>query len=178
MAKKGLTKQAKTLSERQIEATVALLSRNNRAQRDTVAFLLSVKAGLRAKEVAEVTWAMVIDDEGRVAGELRLTNDASKGDSGRVIDLNKQLKAALVALHDDVRPLPDEAIVGGTAGAMGCGFCGCTAIWASTACRPTAAGAPRLLAGHGRSPRPAAVRRTSRLWPAMPIWRRRRSTSR
>jgi integrase/recombinase XerD len=118
MAKKGLTKRAKTLSERQIETTLALLLSNKRAKRDVVAFLLSVKAGLRAKEVAEVTWSMVTDGVGRVAGELRLTNDASKGDSGRVIDLNDRLKTALEALHDAARPSPNEPIVGGTAGAM------------------------------------------------------------
>jgi hypothetical protein len=44
MATKGLAKQTKTLSERQIEATLALLSRNRRPERDTVAFLMSVKA--------------------------------------------------------------------------------------------------------------------------------------
>jgi integrase/recombinase XerD len=121
MAKKGVTKQAKTLSDRQIEATLGVLSRSRRPERDTAAFLLSVKAGLRAKEIAAVTWAMVTDGEGRVADELRLTNDASKGKAGgRVIDLNKQLKAALVALHSlgPARPLPDEPIIGGTAGAM------------------------------------------------------------
>jgi integrase len=118
MAKKGLAKQAKTLSESQIDATLKCLAGGKRAQRDAVAFLLSVRAGLRAKEVAAVTWAMVTDGEGRIAGELRLTNGASKGDSGRVVDLHKHLKAALVALHDATKPTADEPIVGGTAGAM------------------------------------------------------------
>jgi integrase len=119
MAKKGLSKQAKTLNDSQIDKTLKILAAGKRRpQRDVVAFLLSVRAGLRAKEVAAVTWSMVTDSEGRVAGELRLTNDASKGDSGRVVDLNKQLKAALVALYDAARPAPSDPIVGGTAGAM------------------------------------------------------------
>jgi integrase/recombinase XerD len=135
MAKKGQTKQAKTLSEAQIGATLKVLAAGRRAQRDSVAFLLSVKAGLRAKEVAAVTWAMVTDSDGRIAGELRLTNIASKGNSGRVIDLNKQLRAALVALHDVAKPAADEPIIGGTAGAMrvwflrlydGMGYTGCS----------------------------------------------------
>jgi integrase len=120
MAKKGLTKQAKPLSERQIAATLSVLSHSKRPFRDTVAFLLSVRAGLRAKEVAEVTWSMVTDGESRVADELRITNDASKGETGgRVIKLNKQLKAALLALHAGAKPIADdEPIIGGTAGAM------------------------------------------------------------
>jgi integrase len=115
VATKGLTKQAKTFNESQIEATLALLSKGKRRpQRDAVAFLLSVRAGLRAKEVAAVTWAMVTDGDGRIAGELRLTNGAS----GRVVGLHKHLKAALVALHDAAKPTASEPIVGGTAGAM------------------------------------------------------------
>jgi hypothetical protein len=41
---------------------------------------------------------MVTEGEGRVGDELRLTNDASKGENGgRVIYLNRQPKAALGA---------------------------------------------------------------------------------
>jgi integrase len=134
---KGLTKQAKTLSERQIEATLALLTRGKRAKRDTVAFLLSVRAGLRAKEVAEVTWSMVTDSEGNITGQLRLTNEASKGENGgRKIDLAKSLKAALVALHEDLDGVSGNTpIIGGTPGAMrvwfhrlyaDMGFAGCS----------------------------------------------------
>jgi integrase len=62
-----------------------------------------------------VTWSMVTDGEGRIGDELRLTNDAAKGKKGgRVIGLNKQLKAALVALYGLSRPLAaDEPIIGG-----------------------------------------------------------------
>jgi integrase len=113
---KGLTTQAKTLSDRQVDATLAEIGRGRHPERDTAAFLLSVRAGLRAKEVAGVTWSMVTDGEGHIADELRLTNAASKGkNGGRVIDLNRQLKMALVALHGVAKPLSDdEPIVGGT----------------------------------------------------------------
>jgi integrase len=116
---KGLAKQAKTLSEKQIDATLKVLSRNRRPERDTAAFLLSVKAGLRAKEVAAITWSMVTDSDGKVCDEIRLTNGASKGKSGRVIDMSRQLKTALVALHAVASPQSgDESVIGGTAGAM------------------------------------------------------------
>jgi integrase len=116
----GLTKKAKTLSERQIEATLVLLTRGKRAKRDIVAFLLSVRAGLRAKEVAKVTWAMVTDSEGHITGQLHLTNEVSKGENGgRKVDLAKSLKAALVALHADLEHVsPNTPIIGGTPGAL------------------------------------------------------------
>src|SRR5688500_12131418 len=58
--------------------------------------LLSVKAGLRAKEIALATWSMVLDSDGAVGDTLELRNVASKGKGGgRVVPLNTELRAAL-----------------------------------------------------------------------------------
>lgn len=91
----SLGKQAKILSKGQIEAVLSYLATTRHPQRDRVIFLLSLKAGLRAKEIASLTWEMVSDAEGRLGDEIRLTNIASKGKSGRVIPMSKDLKAAL-----------------------------------------------------------------------------------
>ena len=96
----GQGKQAKILSEAQIKATTQYLSTSRNSLRDTTMFLLSVKAGLRAKEIASLTWQMVTDPEGSVADAIALQNLASKGNGGRTIPLNKELKAALDALRD------------------------------------------------------------------------------
>ena len=61
-------------------------------------FLLSVNAGLRAKEIASLTWAMVTDAEGALTDVISLTDIASKGRGGRVIPVNKELRVALLAL--------------------------------------------------------------------------------
>ena len=59
-------------------------------------FLLSMKAGLRAKEMASLTWAMVTDAQGQVAEVLHVPNRASKGKTGgRTIPLHPDLQAAL-----------------------------------------------------------------------------------
>jgi integrase/recombinase XerD len=39
-------------------------------------FLLSMKAGLRAKEMASLTWAMVTDAAGQVSKTIHLENHA------------------------------------------------------------------------------------------------------
>jgi integrase/recombinase XerD len=63
-------------------------------------FLLSIKAGLRAKEIAAVTWSMVTDADGQITDAIALPNRASKGRmGGRLIPLNNLLRAALVELH-------------------------------------------------------------------------------
>ena len=63
----SLLKQAKTLSKRQIALTTALLQQTRYPTRNLAIFLLSVKAGLRAKEIASLTWDMVTDAEGNLA---------------------------------------------------------------------------------------------------------------
>ncbi len=94
-------KQAKILSEPQIRATTQYLATTRNSLRDTVIFLLSVKSGLRAKEIASLTWQMVTDPEGNIADAIALQNIASKGkNGGRTIPLNKDLKQALQTLKD------------------------------------------------------------------------------
>ncbi len=51
----SLLKQAKTLSKRQIALTTALIQQTRYPYRNLVILLLSVKAGLRAKEIASLT---------------------------------------------------------------------------------------------------------------------------
>ena len=97
----SLLKQAKTLSKRQITLTTALLQQTRYPARNLAIFLLSIKAGLRAKEIASLTWDMVTDAEGNLGPALHLRDEASKGSSGRVIPLNKDLRSALQKLHDE-----------------------------------------------------------------------------
>jgi integrase/recombinase XerD len=75
----ALGKQAKTISDKQIRAVLAELDTRRYPVRDRVMFLLSLRAGLPAKEVASVTWGMVTDAEGQVAEVIALQNRASKG---------------------------------------------------------------------------------------------------
>lgn len=91
----ALSKQAKVLSKQQQEAVLGYLERTRHPQRNEVIFLLSVRAGLRAKEIASLTWGMLTDAEGRLTEAINLQDVASKGKSGGVIWLNKELKAAL-----------------------------------------------------------------------------------
>jgi integrase len=60
--------------------------------------LLSVKAGLRAKEIAALTWDMLTDAEGDLGQAIHLRDEATKGSSGRVIPMNRKLRQALAVL--------------------------------------------------------------------------------
>jgi integrase len=91
----SLGKQAKTLSRGQVDAVLGYLAKTRWPTRNRVIFLLSVKAGLRAKEIAGLTWRMVTDPRGQIGQAIHLENKASKGQSGRVIPMNEELRTAL-----------------------------------------------------------------------------------
>jgi integrase/recombinase XerC len=98
----ALGKQAKILTDKQVRAVLAELDTRRYPLRDRVMFLLSMKAGMRAKEVSSVTWAMATDAEGQIADVIALENKASKGRAGgRHIPIHPDLKAALMQLHRD-----------------------------------------------------------------------------
>src|SRR5712692_6806594 len=93
-------KQAKIVSPTQERAILGYLATTRYPHRDRVMFLLSMKAGLRAKEIASLTWAMVTDAAGQVAETIHLENRASKGKTGgRTIPMHPDLLAALVTLQ-------------------------------------------------------------------------------
>jgi integrase/recombinase XerD len=91
----GLSRQAKTLSRQQIEAVSSYLLNRRHGLRDQTIFNLSIRSGLRAKEIASLTWAMVTTSDGKIGDAIHLTNIASKGKSGRIIPMNKAVKENL-----------------------------------------------------------------------------------
>src|SRR5205823_4359056 len=105
----GQGKQAKVLRARELQRLLDHVSHSRHPDRDHVMVLLSFKAGLRAKEIAGLTWSMVTDTTGQLADVISLPNKASKGKGGgRTIPLHSELRAALASLiavrEDKARP--------------------------------------------------------------------------
>ena len=61
----ALGKQAKVLSKHQIDGVLAFLGTRLNGLRDQTIFLLSVRAGFRAKEIASLKWSMITTPDGR-----------------------------------------------------------------------------------------------------------------
>src|SRR5438874_8623796 len=93
-------KPAKMVSPSQERAILGYLATTRYPARDRVMFLLSIKAGLRAKEMASLTWAMVTNATGQVTEVLHVPNRASKGKTGgRTIPLHPDLQAEIGRAH-------------------------------------------------------------------------------
>jgi integrase len=90
---------AKVLGGADIRRALRLVAARRHPERNAVMLLLSAKAGLRACEIARLTWSMVTDSRGRVAAIIELPARAAKKGSGRRIPLNPVLKQALTSLR-------------------------------------------------------------------------------
>ena len=92
-------KQAKILSDEIIKDLLTYAGRSRYPARNKVIVLLSVKAGLRAAEIANLTWPMVLEPDGLIGRHIELADKAAKKGSGRRIPLHAELAAALRELR-------------------------------------------------------------------------------
>src|SRR2546430_1859002 len=90
-------KQAKVLSNDNVEDLLLFTESSRQPLRNKVIVLLSAKAGLRAGEIAHITWGMVTDPSGGIGTVLELSDHAAKKGSGRVVPLHEDLRSALAA---------------------------------------------------------------------------------
>src|SRR6476660_9552963 len=90
-------KRAKILSAADVGDLLVFASCTRQRLRNRVMVLLSAKAGLRAGEIGNLTWDMVVDAAGQVSGLIELADAAAKKCSGRSIPVHPDLVAALAA---------------------------------------------------------------------------------
>jgi integrase len=89
-------RQAKTLSSADVDDLLLFASCTRNPLRNRVIVLLSAKAGLRAREVANLTWDMVLGPTGQISGIIELRDKAAKKGSGRIIPIHPDLRIALI----------------------------------------------------------------------------------
>lgn len=92
-------KQAKLLTNFMVAAMIRCVRRNRYPERDMVIILLSIKAGLRAGEIARLTWQMILDANGKIGKVIELHDIAAKKLHGRTIPINPLLRDGLSRLH-------------------------------------------------------------------------------
>jgi integrase len=90
-----LGKQAKVLESDDVADLLALADCSRHPVRNRVMVLLSAKAGLRAGEIANLTWDMVLDATGQIGPCIELRDHAAKKGSGRLIPIHPALADAL-----------------------------------------------------------------------------------
>lgn len=92
-------KPAKLLATGDVERAVMAAGDSRHRLRNQAMILLSTKAGLRAGEIAALTWAMVTDAHGAIGPAIELPAIAAKKGSGRRIPLHPGLGTAMARLQ-------------------------------------------------------------------------------
>jgi len=90
-------KQAKILSRGDVNDLLVFANCTRHPLRNRVIVLLTAKAGLRAVEIANLTWDMVVDPTGGIGAVIELRDIAAKNGSGRLIPMHPDLRQALAA---------------------------------------------------------------------------------
>jgi integrase len=90
-------KQAKILSDLQTQSLLVFASSTRNPRRNHLIVLLSLKAGLRAGEIAKLTWDMVLGPTGEIGLVIELRDCAAKKKSGRLIPIHPSPRTALAA---------------------------------------------------------------------------------
>jgi integrase/recombinase XerD len=89
-------KQAKILSAQAARDLLFFAETTRHPDRNRVIVLLSLKAGLRAAEIAKLTWDMIETAEGEIGGTIELLDGAAKKRHGRRIPIQADLRRALI----------------------------------------------------------------------------------
>jgi integrase len=104
-------KQAKLINSEGVARLLRLVACHRHAERDRAIVLLSLKAGLRACEIAGLTWSMLLDLDGRLADVIELRDAVAKQGGGRTIPIHPVLRATLCRLLESRPPSPEAPVI-------------------------------------------------------------------
>lgn len=89
--------QVKVLSDQDRRRLLKVAKASRYSLRNVVIVLLSIRAGLRAGEIAHLDWKMVTDGRGHVTNLIILPARVTKYGLARRIPVHSDLKLALIA---------------------------------------------------------------------------------
>lgn len=93
-------RQANVLAPAALEAVLRYVKRHHaHPHRSTVMILLTVKAGLRAAEIAKLEWSMVLTARGTISDIVVVPDDIAKKGTGRRVPMHRDLRRSLAALR-------------------------------------------------------------------------------
>jgi integrase/recombinase XerD len=87
--------QASVLTETEIRRVFRIIATTRHAERNRVAFALSIFAGLRVGEIAKLTLGDVATQNGDVRREIKLGAHQTKGSKGRTVILSERVRKEL-----------------------------------------------------------------------------------
>jgi integrase/recombinase XerD len=84
--------QASVLTESDVRRVFRIIETTRHADRNRLAFVLSIYCGMRVGEIAAVKIKDVVNQYGETRREIRLTSDQTKGNHGRIVVLSNRVR--------------------------------------------------------------------------------------
>ena len=84
--------QAKTLTQAELDQVLRYVSTKRYAKRDRCLILTSFWSGMRVGEIAQLKMGDVVNEDGTIKSEIRLSAQQTKGNAARVVFIPQKLK--------------------------------------------------------------------------------------
>jgi integrase/recombinase XerD len=101
--KMRMTKQAKTLNERELQRLLDYVTKTKQAKRNRTILLLTHLAGMRIGEVAALRVCDVLASDNTVRDEIKLSAAQTKGKRTRSVLLNERMRGELACYMQTVK---------------------------------------------------------------------------
>ena len=86
-----MSKKAKTLNQAELRKVLDYISTRKHSARNKAMLMTTFLSGMRVAEVASLKFSDVVDNEGNIRNEIRLTPEMTKGQYARVVFVNERL---------------------------------------------------------------------------------------
>lgn len=90
-----MAKQAKTLNQQELRKVLDYISTRKHSVRNKAMLMTTFLSGMRVGELSSLRFKDVVDVDGNVRSEIRLTPDMTKGHFSRVVFVNEKLRKEL-----------------------------------------------------------------------------------
>ncbi len=88
--------QAKTLTQAELDQVLRYVSTKRYAKRDRCLILTSFWSGMRVGEIAQLKMGDVVNEDGTIKSEIRLSAQQTKGNTARVVFIPQKLKVEIL----------------------------------------------------------------------------------
>jgi integrase/recombinase XerD len=93
--KKTMAKQAKTLNQQELRKVLDYISTRKHSASNRALLMTTFLSGMRVAEVSSLRFKDVVDVDGNIRNEIRLTPEMTKGEFARVVFINERLRKEL-----------------------------------------------------------------------------------
>jgi integrase/recombinase XerD len=104
LGRKTMAKQAKTLTQQELRRVLDYIATRKHSLRNRALLMTTFLSGMRVGEVASLRYCDVVDGDGKIRDEIRLSPQQTKGNQARVVFVNERLRKELSSYAKVYRP--------------------------------------------------------------------------